>query len=104
MNRQSAGEVKVDMRARIDGVVVAESDQTVLVEGNHYFPPDSVAAGVLTPTSTRTLCMWKGVARYQDATVDGTTHRNVAWVYGHPSPFARRIKAHVAFAPGVEVG
>ena len=73
------------------------------VEGNHYFPLDAVTPGVLTPTATRSLCFWKGVAGYFTVEVDGVAERDAAWTYRHPSPFARRIKGRVAFWGPVDV-
>lgn len=87
-------------RAVVDGRVVAESDRTVALEGNRYFPRGSVVDGVLAPSWLRTPCYWKGLARYYHLTVDGRTIRHAAWSYQHPSPLARRIKGHVAFWPG----
>ncbi|HEY0689128.1 MAG TPA: DUF427 domain-containing protein [Kribbella sp.] len=85
------------------GVVVAESDDTVVVEGNRYFPADSLRQEYFTASSTKTLCPWKGVASYYSITVDGATNRDAAWRYRHPFPLARRIKNRVAFWNGVEV-
>jgi len=85
------------MRAMYCGSVIAESDDAIQLEGHHYFPLDSVNAGVLTRTRGKSLCFWKGVASYYDVTVDGRTARRAAWEYRHPSPLARRIKHRVAF-------
>ena len=76
------------MRATLNGVVVAESDDTVIVEGNHYFPLDSVNTSLLSDSSTRTVCPWKGLARYNDVTVNGATASDAAWFY--PATFAVR--------------
>ena len=75
----------------------------VLLEGNVYFPPDAVDAARLTLTRRRTLCPWKGIARYYTITVNGAEHANGAWTYRHPSPLARQITDHVAFADGVRI-
>jgi len=91
------------MRAVWNGVVVAESDATVVVEGNHYFPRESVRAEFLTDTPTRSVCPWKGVARYQTVTVDGVCAPDAAWYYPKPWPLARRIRGRVAFWQGVAV-
>ena len=87
-----------------NGTVIAESDDTVSVEGNYYFPLASVRPGTLTATSTHSLCPWKGIASYYDVTIRGTINHNAAWTYRHPSPFARRVKNRVAFWQGVQVG
>ena len=84
-------------------VLLARSDDVVLVEGNAYFPASDVQPGVLTPTSTRTVCPWKGIARYYSATVGGTELRDVAWSYPRPLPLARRVKGRIAFGHAVEI-
>lgn len=91
------------LRARWNGVVLAETPRTVRVEGNHYFPPESLRREHMQHTSTRTLCPWKGVARYYTAVADGETHPDAAWYYPRPSPLARKIRDHVAFGPAVLV-
>ena len=91
------------MRAIWHGVTIADSDDTILLEGNHYFPAESVDWGRLSPTRTRTLCPWKGLARYYTVTASGQEGRNVAWSYPHPWPWIGRIRGHVAFWGGVEV-
>jgi len=83
--------------------VIAESDDTVVVEGNHYFPPESVNTEYLTPSSSHTVCPWKGVASYYDIEVDGDTNRGGAWYYPEPSPAASEIKDHIAFWRGVKI-
>ncbi len=92
------------MQALWNGTVIAESDDTVSVEGNIYFPLDSVRPGILNATRTHTLCPWKGIASYYDISIRGNVNHNAAWTYRHPSPFARRIKNHVSFWQGVQVG
>ncbi|CAN5878660.1 DUF427 domain-containing protein [soil metagenome] len=89
--------------ARLHGTVIADSDDTVVVEGNHYFPADSVRSDLLADTDLTTLCPWKGVAHYKTATVDGTDHADVAWYYLKPSMLARRIKGRIAFDRRVDV-
>jgi len=89
------------MRAVFNGTVIAESDATVVVEGNHYFPPGSVSSDVLSPTERTTVCPWKGTASYYDITVDGQTASNAAWYYPAPKEKAAEIKDHVAFYPVV---
>lgn len=91
------------MRAVWNGVVLAEAARTVRVEGNHYFPPGSLRVEYLVESSTRTVCPWKGLARYYSVTVDGETNPDAAWCYPRPFPFARMIKNHVAFWNGVLV-
>ncbi|TBU31857.1 hypothetical protein BD309DRAFT_958310 [Dichomitus squalens] len=86
------------VKASLNGVVLAESDNTVVVEGNHYFPPDAVNTSVLTQSSTHTTCPWKGVASYYNATIGGKTEVNdVAWYYPEPKEKAQNIKDYVAF-------
>lgn len=75
----------------------------VLVEGNSYFPASSVPTGTLAPTSTRTVCPWKGTARYYTVYVDDRELLDAAWSYPHPLPFARRVKGRIAFGGDVEV-
>lgn len=88
----------VDMySASVDGVVIARSDETVTVEGNQYFPLDSVLPDVLMRAKAKSLCPWKGVASYYTVSINGLEHHNAAWEYRHPSRFVRRIKHHVAF-------
>lgn len=82
---------------------IASSDDIVDVEGNAYFPLSDVDSTVLTPSRTRTLCPWKGIAGYYTLDVDGAVLRNAAWTYRHPSPLARRIKDRVAFTGVVDV-
>ncbi|MER5209590.1 DUF427 domain-containing protein [Streptomyces sp. NPDC002838] len=91
------------LRAVWNGTVIAEAPRTVIVEGNHYFPPEALHREYFTETRSRSLCFWKGLARYYTVTVDGRTNRNAAWYYPHPSPLARRIRNHVAFWQGVTV-
>ena len=91
------------MRAVINDTVVAESDETIVVEGNHYFPPGSVNADLLTPASRTTVCSWKGTANHYDITVDGETMSNVAWYYPEPLEGAAEIKGYVAFYSQVDV-
>ena len=85
------------------GVVLARSADTVVVEGNRYFPPESLNVEYFEHSRTRSLCPWKGLASYYSVTVDGITNRNAAWYYPHPSFLARKIKGRVAFWNGVRV-
>ncbi len=86
-----------------NGQVIAESEDTVLVEGNHYFPRSSVLDGVLRESSHQSRCPWKGLASYFTLEVDGATNRDAAWYYPEPSEAAKEIAGHVAFWRGVEV-
>ena len=83
--------------AIFNGQVIARSDATVVVEGNHYFPPEAVQPEFLQRTWMKSLCPWKGVASYYTVEVDGVRDTNAAWTYRHPWPLARRIKNHIAF-------
>jgi uncharacterized protein (DUF427 family) len=91
------------MRAIWNGAVLAQSDDTVVVEGNHYFPMDSVSKEYLRPSDTRSVCPWKGKASYYSVNVDGATNPDAAWEYQKPSPLARRIKGRIAFWRGIEI-
>lgn len=91
------------MRATWNGITIAESEETVVVEGSHYFPPDAVEDEHLKRSAMRSLCPWKGVAAYHHVDAGGVEGRNVAWTYRHPFPWIRKIKDHVAFWGGVEV-
>ena len=84
-------------------VTLAESDRTVVVEGNHYFPSESVSWEHLRATRRRSLCPWKGIARYYTAATADGENRNAAWSYHHPYPWIRKIRGHVAFWNGVEI-
>ncbi|MDP9376330.1 MAG: DUF427 domain-containing protein [Actinomycetota bacterium] len=91
------------VRAVWNGTVLAESDQTVVVEGNHYFPPESVAAEFLQPSAHTSVCPWKGTASYKTLDVDGKRNENAVWFYPDPSSAAAEIKDHFAFWKGVTV-
>lgn len=82
---------------------IAESDATVVVEGNHYFPLDSVGREALRPSTTTSKCPWKGTANYYSVEVDGKTNQDAAWYYAEPLPAAAEIKGRVAFWKGVSV-
>ena len=90
-------------RATWNGAVLAESDQCVVVEGNQYFPADSVRPEHLRPSATHTTCPWKGVASYYDVLVDGQVNRDAAWYYEDPKPAAGGIRGRIAFWRGVRV-
>lgn len=90
-------------RALWNGVVLAESDQTVEVEGNHYFPPDSLRSDLTRPSKTTSFCPWKGNASYYTLEVNGESNLDAAWYYADPKPEAQHIKGYVAFWKGVTV-
>ena len=91
------------MRATWNGAVIAESDDTVVVEGNHYFPRSSLREEYLRPSSTHSHCPWKGEASYYSLEVDGAGNPDAVWYYPEPSPAAAQIRDRVAFWRGVEV-
>jgi uncharacterized protein (DUF427 family) len=91
------------MRAIWNGAVLAESNDTIIVEGNHYFPADSINKKFFAPSKTHTVCGWKGTASYYDIVVDGATNKDAAWYYPTPKDAAKEIGNHVAFWKGVEV-
>lgn len=90
-------------KAIYNGVVLAESDRTVMVESNHYFPPDTVNRQYFRDSDRRTTCFWKGVASYYDVVVDGQTVKNAAWYYPDPKQAANNIRDHVAFYGMVKI-
>ena len=90
-------------RATWNDTVIAESDDTVVVEGNHYFPLDAIPADLLAPNDQTSVCPWKGTASYYDVVVDGDTNAGAAWYYPAPKDAAAEIKDHVAFWKGVTV-
>ncbi len=91
------------MKAIWNGAVLAESDATEVVEGNHYFPADSIRAAYFRPSATHTVCGWKGTASYYTLVVDGKENADAAWFYPEPKPAAAQIKDRVAFWRGVQV-
>jgi len=91
------------MKAIWNDAVLAESDQTVVVEGNHYFPPESVGRQYFQESTTHTICPWKGQASYYDVVVDGKTNKDAAWYYPEPKPAAKEIKDRIAFWRGVQI-
>ena len=91
------------MQASWKGRVIAESDATVVVEGNHYFPAESVDAALLRPSPTTSFCGWKGDCSYYTLEVDGERNPDAAWYYPEPYARAEHIKGHVAFWKGVTV-
>jgi uncharacterized protein (DUF427 family) len=86
-----------------NGVVLAESDDTVVVEGNHYFPPQSVRRELLEPSDATTHCPWKGEAHYYSVVANGERNANAAWYYPEPKAAAKQIKDRIAFWRGVRV-
>lgn len=86
-----------------NGAVIAETDKFELVEGNVYFPPDTLRKEFFKPTETHTVCPWKGTASYYTVVVDGQENKDAAWYYPEPKPAAANIKDHVAFWRGVTV-
>jgi uncharacterized protein (DUF427 family) len=90
-------------RALWNGTVIAESDHCIVVEGNQYFPPDSIQAEYFKPSEKTTSCFWKGTARYYTLEVDGQVNPDAAWFYPDPKDAAKQIKDHVAFWGGVIV-
>lgn len=91
------------VQARWNGMVVAESEDTVIVEGNHYFPRSAVRADTLSDSQTTSVCPWKGTAHYHSLSVNGETNRDAAWYYPDPKPAADNIRDRIAFWRGVEV-
>jgi len=91
------------IRATWNGTVIAETDDTVVVDGNHYFPREAVRAEFLTESSTHTTCPWKGTASYFGLVVDGKENRDAAWFYPEPKSAASKIAGRVAFWRGVTV-
>ena len=90
-------------QATWNGTVIADSDETVAVEGNQYFPLAAVHAELLRPSETHTTCHWKGVASYYDVVVGDEVNRDAAWYYPEPSEAAERVRDRVAFWRGVTV-
>lgn len=91
------------MKAEWNGKLIAESDNTEIVEGNHYFPHESINSEYFSPTETNTVCGWKGTASYYDIVVDGETNADAAWYYPEAKPDAKNIENYVAFWKGVVV-
>lgn len=91
------------MKATWNGAVIAESSETIVVEGNHYFPPESINSSLFQPSENKSTCPWKGQASYYSLIVDGEENGDAAWYYPEPSDAAKQIKGYVAFWKGVEV-
>jgi uncharacterized protein (DUF427 family) len=90
-------------RATWNNAVLAESDQCVVVEGNQYFPIESVNMEYMRPSDTHSTCPWKGIASYYSIEVNGQTNKDAAWYYPEPKDAAQQIKGRVAFWKGVKV-
>jgi uncharacterized protein (DUF427 family) len=90
-------------KATWEGAVLAESDQTVEVEGNQYFPLDAIRKEYFQPSNEHSVCPWKGTASYYDIDVSGKRNPGAAWYYPDPKPAAKQIKDHIAFWKGVKV-
>lgn len=86
-----------------NGVVLAESDETIIVEGNHYFPPQSINTKYFEKSNKNTLCPWKGFASYYTVVADGKTNTDAAWYYPNPTNAVKHIKDYIAFWRGISV-
>ncbi len=91
------------MKAIWNNQIIAESDKTVVIEGNHYFPPESIKREFFKSSDLHSTCPWKGLASYYSLDVDGKENVDAAWYYETPSELAKGIKNHVAFWKGVEI-
>ena len=91
------------MKAIWNNTILAESDDTIVIEGNHYFPPDAINKEYFKPSDTHTKCPWKGIASYYDIEVEGEKNQDAAWYYPQASELAKSIEGYVAFWNGVEV-
>lgn len=91
------------MKATWNGIALAQSDDTVMVEGNHYFPLSSIAEENFAPSGTHTVCPWKGTASYYTIEAGGKTNPDAAWFYPDPKPGAEQVAGRVAFWKGVSV-
>ncbi|MGI9055355.1 MAG: DUF427 domain-containing protein [Pyrinomonadaceae bacterium] len=91
------------MKAIWNGQVIAESGDTIVVEGNHYFPEDSITKEFFAPSETQTICGWKGTANYYDVVVNDKTNKDAAWFYPDAKADAKNIENYVAFWKGVEI-
>jgi uncharacterized protein (DUF427 family) len=91
------------MKAIWNGHIIAESPDTVIVEGNHYFPASSLNRALITDSDTHTTCGWKGIASYYSLNVDGAVNKDAVWYYPDPKPAARDVADRVAFWKGVKI-
>ena len=94
---------RFQLKAIWNNAVLAESDKTIVVEGNHYFPPDAINKELFKPSDTHTVCGWKGTASYYDVVVNGEVNKDAAWYYPNTKDAARNIENYVAFWKGVKV-
>ena len=91
------------MKAIWNNTIIAESDQTIVVEGNNYFPPDAIKKEYFQPSETHTTCGWKGEASYYNIIVNGEVNKDAAWYYPLPKDAAKNIENYIAFWKGVKV-
>jgi uncharacterized protein (DUF427 family) len=91
------------MKSTWNGALLAESDETIVVEGNHYFPASSLVREHFQPSDTRSTCPWKGEASYYHIVVDGKVNRDAAWFYPNPKQAAEQIQGRIAFWKGVAI-
>ncbi len=91
------------MKAVWNGTVLAESKETINIEGNYYFPPESVKKDYLAPSDTQSICPWKGLANYNSVLVGGEENRDAAWYYSNPKEATKEIRDYIAFWKGVEI-
>jgi len=91
------------MKAIWNNAVLAESDKTIVIEGNHYFPRDAINKEYFHESSTHSICPWKGTASYYDVVVEGSTNKDAAWYYPEIKPAAHEIRDYIAFWHGVKV-
>jgi uncharacterized protein (DUF427 family) len=92
------------MKAIWNNQIIAESDDTLVIEGNQYFPPSSIKSEFFKPSQTHTTCHWKGIASYYSIEVNGEVNKDAAWYYPETKSAAREIQGYVAFWKGVKVG
>ena len=103
INPSNPSNRKIFMKAIWNGAVIAESPETVVVEGNHYFPAGGLHREHVTFSNHHTMCSWKGQASYYSLLVNGEMNTDAAWYYPNPKPEAENIKDHVAFWKGVKI-
>lgn len=91
------------IEARLNGIIIARSDATIIIEGNHYFPPNAVDTTRLQVSDMKSRCPWKGLASYYNVILDGEVQENIAWTYPEPSDAAQEIKDYIAFTQAIKV-